>query len=342
MRENKKSKSGKETPPQKPPEAPEKPEPEGAAGERCPVVGVGASAGGVEAFTDLLQHMQTDTGMAFVLIGHLDPKHQSLLTELLSRSTRMPVSEITEGVSVEGNHVYVIPPNASVSISAGKLHLEPRQLPHMPIDRFFRSLAQDMGSKSIGVILSGTASDGTFGLKAIKAEGGITFAQDDKTAKYDGMPRSAIQAGCVDFVMAPEGIARELVRLCQHPYVAPPASSRGEEGESKEQFGTIFTMLRNTTGVDFGYYKHATIRRRIQRRMALHKMEKVEPYIDYLRANPQELTSLFHDILINVTSFFREAPTFDALKEKVFPTMLRDRSPEDPVQIGRASCRERV
>ena len=338
MRENKKSKSGKETPPQKPPEAPEKPEPEGAAGERCPVVGVGASAGGVEAFTDLLQHMQTDTGMAFVLIGHLDPKHQSLLTELLSRSTRMPVSEITEGVSVEGNHVYVIPPNASVSISAGKLHLEPRQLPHMPIDRFFRSLAQDMGSKSIGVILSGTGSDGTFGLKAIKAEGGITFAQDDKTAKYNGMPRSAIQAGCVDFVMAPEGIARELVRLCQHPYVAPPASSRGEEGESKEQFGTIFTMLRNTTGVDFGYYKHATIRRRIQRRMALHKMEKVEPYIDYLRANPQELTSLFHDILINVTSFFREAPTFDALKEKVFPTMLRDRSPEDPVRVWVPGC----
>jgi two-component system CheB/CheR fusion protein len=174
-------------------------------------------------------------------------------------------------------------------------------------------------------------------LKAIKAEGGITFAQDEKTAKYDGMPRSAILAGCVDFIMPPEGIAREISRLCQHPYVAP-AETESAPPDSEQHYAHIFNMLRNTTGVDFIYYKHATIRRRILRRMALHKLERVEQYTDYLRRNPDELNALFQDILINVTSFFREPGTFDTLKEKIFPELLKERPPEDPVRIWVPGC----
>ena len=190
-----------------------------------PIVGVGASAGGLEAFRSLLQELPAKTGMAFVLVQHLDPEHESLLTRLLSHATRMPVTEVTEGVAVEPDHVYVIPPNKALGIRNGVLHLlaRRRQDPkHMPVDAFFHSLAENEGSRAIGVILSGVASDGTLGLAAIKAAGGITFAQDSKSAKYDGMPRSAIAAGCVDFVLPPEGIARELKRISLHPYLGRP------------------------------------------------------------------------------------------------------------------------
>jgi two-component system CheB/CheR fusion protein len=304
----------------------------------CPVAGFGASAGGLEAFSELLQHLPAETGMAFVLVQHLDPKHGSLLTELLAKSTEMTVVQVRDGMRAEPNRVYVIPPNANMSIADGILHLEARLTHHMPIDHFFRSLAQDQGSKAIGVILSGTASDGTLGLKAIKAEGGITFAQDEKTAKYDGMPRSAILAGCVDFILPPEGIARELVRLGQHPYVAPAQTGEAAAFDNDPQFAQIFSLLRNNTGVDFVYYKHATIRRRILRRMALHKHERVEQYLEYLRQHPDELNALFHDILINVTSFFREPATFDVLREKVFPPIFKDRAPEDTVRVWVPGC----
>jgi len=193
-----------------------------AAPTTFPIVGVGASAGGLEAFTQLLQHLPPDTGMAFVLVQHLDPHHDSALPELLARETPMPVLEVADGVQVEPNHIYVIPPNANLAILHGVLHLMPRSEArgaHLSIDYFFRSLAEDHASRAIGIILSGTASDGVFGLKAIKAEGGITFAQDEKSAKYDGMPHAAIAAGCVDFVMTPERIAAELARIARHPYV---------------------------------------------------------------------------------------------------------------------------
>ena len=195
-----------------------------------PIVGVGASAGGFEAFRQLLTALPSDTGLALVLVQHLDPGHESLLAKLLSKATAMPVAEVEEGMPVEPNHVYVIPPNKTMGIRNGTLHLMARGEPaakHLPIDYFLASLAEDRGNRAIGVILSGTASDGTMGLKAIKTEGGITFAQDLKSAKYDGMPRSAIAAGCVDFVLPPEGIARELARIGRHPYLGlePPAQA---------------------------------------------------------------------------------------------------------------------
>ena len=191
-----------------------------------PVVGIGASAGGLEAFTQLLKHLPLDTGMGFVLVQHLDPEHESALTQLLTRATSMPVREVTNNLRVEPNHVYVIPPNTNLGIARGRLETSAARrrtrTPHRSIDFFFESLAQDQRERAIGVILSGTATDGTLGLEAIKAEGGITFAQDD-SARYDSMPRSAVAAGCVDFVLSPEDIAKELARIAKHPYVAGTA-----------------------------------------------------------------------------------------------------------------------
>jgi two-component system CheB/CheR fusion protein len=312
---------------------------EAPAKQYCPVAGFGASAGGLEAFTEFLHHLPDDPGLAIVFIQHLDPKHASVLTELLSRSTRMPVSQVTDGMHVAPNRVYVIPPNTNISIEKGVLKLQPRPAgaPHMPIDHFFRSLAEDEGGKAVGVVLSGTASDGTLGLKAIKAEGGITFAQAPESAKYDGMPRSAIAAGCVDFVLPPDAMAGELVRLCQHPYLLRPRPAEALP-ESERDFNEIFTMLRSATGVDFTFYKPGTIRRRMLRRMALQKLETPEQYVQYLRENRQELDLLFQDILINVTGFFREPAAFGLIKSHVLPSIFKGRSPDEAVRVWVPGC----
>ena len=209
----------------------------GASGGLKPfsIVGVGASAGGLEAFTELLTHLSADTGFGFVLVQHLDPQHESALTQLLSRATSMPVREVIDNLPVESNHVYVIPPNTSLGISNGILKLRPRpggRTPARSIDSFFEALAEDQHERAIGVILSGTASDGTLGLESIKAEGGITFAQD-ASARYDSMPRSAVAAGCVDFVLKPEGIAKELARIAKHPDVASRSSKPASPEEDR-------------------------------------------------------------------------------------------------------------
>jgi two-component system, chemotaxis family, CheB/CheR fusion protein len=308
-----------------------------------PIVGVGASAGGLEAFRSLLQALPRKTGMAFVLVQHLDPEHESLLTRLLSHATRMPVTEVTEGVSVEPNHVYVIPPNKALGIRNGALHLlaRSRQNPkHMPVDAFFHSLAENEGSRAIGVILSGVATDGTLGLEALKAAGGITFAQDGKSAKYDGMPRSAIAAGCVDFVLPPEGIARELKRISLHPYLGRPDHPAAEygQGHREQDLIKVFALLRNATDVDFTHYKRSTISRRIARRMVLHRLSSVRQYLKYLHENRTELLALYEDVLIHVTSFFREADTFRALKETLLPRIFRNKASGEPLRIWVAGC----
>jgi two-component system CheB/CheR fusion protein len=311
--------------------------------KRVPIVGIGASAGGLEAFTELLKYLPSDTSMAFVLVQHLAPQHESMLTELLSKATRMPVSEVKDGTEVEANHIYVIPPNTNMDILHGLLHLMPRsdtQGLHMPIDYFLCSLAEDQGSTSIGVILSGTASDGALGLKVIKTAGGITFAQDEKTAKYYGMPRSAISAGIVDFVLSPEKIAGELARIGKHPYVSHVIGEKSTEilVDGRDELDKVLILLRRATGVDFTYYKHTTINRRIARRMVLHKIENLKNYIQYLRNNPGEVVTLFHDILINVTSFFRDPATYKALTSKVFPKIVENRSQESPIRIWVPGC----
>jgi two-component system CheB/CheR fusion protein len=314
-----------------------------AAKQTFPVVGIGASAGGLSAYSKLLKALPVDTGMAFVLVQHLDPKHASMLPELLSRSTLMPVIEIKDNTPVDPNCVYVMPPNHSLAILHGVLHLMPRPDAlgkHLPIDDFLKTLADDIQSNAIGVILSGTASDGTFGLRAIKAEGGITFAQSEDSCEYDGMPHSAIAAGHVDFIMAPEEIARELSRIAKHPYLlqelrAPRDADSVPAGDSLNK---IFVLLRTRTGNDFTYYKHATIRRRIKRRMVLSQIERMEDYVKYLQQQPKELDALFQDILINVTSFFRDPETFEALKTEVFPKLMQGRGNGHSLRIWVPGC----
>jgi two-component system, chemotaxis family, CheB/CheR fusion protein len=311
--------------------------------ESFPIVGIGASAGGLEAFTKLLKHLPHDTGMAFVLVQHLDPTHASALTEILSRTTAMRVNEVRDGMRVEPNHVYVIPPNTNLALLHHRLSLMPRtekQGLHLPIDYFLRSLAEDRRGSAVGVILSGTASDGTLGLKAIKAEGGITFAQDEQSAKYDGMPRSAIISGFVDCVLPPEGIARELARLSQHPYVmlSQEAQTRDWTFGETDILNKIFILLRTHTGVDFTDYKHATIRRRIQRRMLLHKIDRMDQYVQFLQQRADEVEALYQDLLINVTSFFRDPDSFRSLRKKMFPRLLKNRGPDQSLRVWVPGC----
>src|SRR5438093_3109650 len=264
-----------------------------------------------------------------------------MLTELLSLTTNLTVLEVTDGVRVKPKHVYVIPPNTAMTISERVLHLTSRievEGKHMPIDHFLLSLAKDQKSRAIGVILSGTAMDGIQGLRAIKDEGGITIAQDEKSAKYYDLPRSAVAAGCVDLVLRPEDIAQELVKLSRHPYVPYLETEGAENLLPQSDLEKIFGLLRKATKVDFADYKHATIKRRILRRMLILKTEKMEDYLKYLQTNPGELSSLFQDILINVTGFFREPETFEALKHEIFPSILKNRSADDAIRVWVPGC----
>jgi two-component system, chemotaxis family, CheB/CheR fusion protein len=313
-----------------------------------PIVGIGASAGGLEAFRQLLGALPADNGMAYVLVQHLDPRHESILAELLSHTTKMPVSEVKGDILVEPNRVYVIPPSQDIGIVDGMLKLVPRSQtgrPHMPIDYFLRTLAEVQGRQGIGVVLSGTATDGTLGLKAIKAEGGIAFAQDPSSAQFDGMPRSAIGAGCVDFVLPPEGIAQELTRLGRHPYMAagePRALAGGAsvatDEEDKRSLSQIFALLREGSGADFGAYKKTTLRRRIARRMLVNRIETLGAYARHLEGDASEIHALYQDCLITVTSFFRDPSVFEALGEQVFPLLLKDRAPDAPLRVWVPGC----
>jgi two-component system, chemotaxis family, CheB/CheR fusion protein len=307
-----------------------------------PIVGVGASAGGLEAFKQLLAAVPNKSGIAFVLVQHLPPKHESMLTELLSKTAKLPVLDVTDGMAVVPDHIYVVPPNADLSIEQGSLYLHPLaegRSRHMPIDSFFRSLAEDQQSRAAGVILSGTASDGTLGLQAIKAQGGITFAQDDKTAKYIAMPRRAIAAGNVDFVLTPEQIVRELIRISRHIQLVTSREGPGAEPRTAdENFLKIFSILRNTKRVDFAYYKQGTIRRRITRRMLLRKIERPDEYVGVLRKDPDEVENLFLDLLVNVTGFFRDPEAFEALKKTAFPSLMQNRSRNAPIRVWVPGC----
>ena len=307
------------------------------------IVGVGSSAGGLEALIQLCEALPPDTGMAFVFVQHLDPKHESKLDSILAKSAAMPVHEATHGMKVEPNNIYVIPPNSTMTVVKSVLQLAPRgelQLHHLPVDSFFKSLAEDRQSGAIGVVLSGTGSDGTLGLEDIKAAGGITFAQDEQSAKYSGMPLSATRSGCVDVVLPPAEIAHELSRIAQHPYVmAPPADEHAAALVADEaNFRKILALLRSSYGVDFTSYRDTTIRRRMMRRMVLNVKEDMADYAQSLEKNRTELDALYHDILINVTSFFREPETFEALKTTVFPEMLKGKSQGSPLRIWAPGC----
>ena len=312
--------------------------------DNFPVVGIGASAGGLEAFTAFLKTLSPHPGMSIILIPHLDPSRESAFTQILARATTIPVLQAQNGMRVQPDHIYVIPPSCDMTIKGGVLQLANRQEPHSvntTIDIFLRSLANDQGRNAIGVVLSGTATDGTLGLGAIKSEGGITFAQDPHSAKYDSMPGSAIAAGYVDFVLPPEGIAKELDRIRQHPYVAGTLMEPDDDGAETvdTHLAQIFRLLRRSTGVDFSAYKPPTVGRRIQRRMALNRVHQLSEYTALLHRDRDEVNALYQDLLINVTSFFRNPEAFEALKTEVYPAIMKSRtSSANPIRVWVPGC----
>jgi two-component system CheB/CheR fusion protein len=289
------------------------------------IVGVGASGGGLEAFTRLLQSLAPDTGMAFVLIQHPGPQHPDGVAALLSRATAMRVTEIRQGTPIVPNNIYVMPQNSQVSLKGDALHLEPRV--DRPINHFFSCLAAERGASSIGVLLSGADSDGALGLQAIRAEGGIAIAHPE-------MPRTGPASGAIDLVLSPEEIAWELQRIGRHPALAASGLESGEESA----LNRIFGLLRGAVGVDFRGYKRTTILRRISRRMILQREERLESYLGLLESNRAELLCLYSDLLINVTGFFRDAEAFSAFEREILPGLLRGRSPEQPVRVWAPGC----
>ena len=290
-----------------------------------PIVGIGASAGGLEALEHFFGKVSPTCGMAFVVVQHLDPTYKGIMAELLQRATTMAVTQVTDRVRVKPNHVYVIPPNKDMSLLHGALHLfapvAPRGL-RLPIDFFFRSLADDCLEESIGVILSGMGSDGTLGMRAIKEKAGLTLVQTPASAKFDGMPRSAIDAGVADIVAPVDELPARIVAFLQHASrFAPGETEPGQHARGALE--KILVLVRAHTGHDFSLYRKSTIHRRVERRMGVHQIDNIASYVQFLRENPQELELLFRELLIGVTSFFRDPSAWEHLKSQALPALLK-------------------
>lgn len=301
---------------------------------------MGGSAGGLEAFEQFFSHLPSDTGMAFVLVPHLEPTHKGMMPELLGRHTEMPVVEVKDGMRVRPNRVYVIPPNADLSILHGKLQVLEPVAPRgqrMPIDYFFQHLAADQKERAVAILLSGMGSDGTSGVKAINENFGMVMVQDPVSAKYDSMPRSAINTGLADYIAAAHELPAMLMQYVTHGRAAPrdriPA-----EGGGGAMLEKVFVLLRAHTGNDFSCYKKSTIFRRLERRMSVHQLDRLPRYVRFLQENPQEVELLYKELLIGVTSFFRDPALFDFLKDKAIPQLLQARPISTPVRVWNPAC----
>ncbi len=317
--------------------------PDAPASATFPVVGVAASAGGLEAFTELLGHIKSDAGVALLLVQHLDPHRESMLATILGSTSPMPVAQGRDGEEIRPNRVYIIPPNASMTVERGRLSMrkrEPGHVSHMPADILLRSMAAELGPRAVAVILSGGGTDGTLGIAEVKAAGGITFAQDEHSSKHDSMPMSAISTGYVDYVMPPDAIASELARIASPSYLPgiPLGGASTVDADSESELRKVLDLVRKSSGVDFSQYKRSTMLRRIQRRMALRRRESIGDFIALLREDPEEVAALHHDLLIRVTHFFRDPGAFRALETEVFPGLIRNRRADDPIRIWIAGC----
>ena len=333
-------------PPGEPDQAPpklelEEPSPPEAKEPKFLVVGIGASAGGLEALTELIRYIPVD-GVAYIVVQHLAPEHVSILPQLLGRNARLPVATAADGMTLEPGRMYVIPPNSDLAVMHGALHVitpPSTNAPRLPADYLFRSIAEDYGPLAIGVVVSGTGTDGTLGLKAIKAAGGFTFAQDPETAKYDGMPRSAAHNGAADFCLPLEEIGMEIARIAKQPHVRRAIEPYALPVEHvRDELGKIFVLIRAEFGTDLSHYKMTTIDRRLERRMTMNKIGRLADYIRYLRSNRDELAALYKDMLITVTSFFREPEAFEALRSSVFPQLLERKAPGQPIRVWVPAC----
>jgi len=313
--------------------------PESKVPKEFPIVGIGASAGGLEAFKVLLESLPVDTGLAFVIVQHLAAGQESLLPDILSRFTKMLVHQVEDGMQVNPDIVYVIPPGSTMTLADGFLRLSPKGKSLRPIDTFLSSLAMERKTHAIGIVLSGTGTDGTEGLKAVKVEGGITFAQNPDSAQYAGMPQSAISAEAVDFVLSPDNIAKELSKIAKNPQLVR-AKIDAQEPQTKKETGLrrIFSLLKSSFNVDFTHYKETVVNRRITRRMVINHIDNIAKYAEFLGTYPSELQALFNDMLIGVTSFFREPETFNVLKEKLLPELLKNRASREPIRMWIPGC----
>ena len=308
-----------------------------------PIVGIGASAGGLAAFESFFSGMpaQTDPGMAFVLVQHLAPDHKSMLTELVQRYTRMRVIEVVDGMTVEINCAYIIPPNRVMTISAGTLHLTDRTAGpeiNLPIDTFFRSLASDLHEQAICIVLSGTGSDGTLGTKAVKGEGGLTLAQEPQSCEFGDMPRNAIATGTVDYVLSPSQMAKQLIAYSTSGFYAPPSGNLAPDETNGNSLLKLFALLREQSGHDFSLYKEKTIMSRLERRMAIHQIKDFASYLHYVQQTPAEGEALLADFLIGVTVFFRDRAAFAALTDTFIPQLLSNKPSGAPLRVWVAGC----
>ena len=335
--------SGRNTPPKAPARISAFPGVSAGPSPPFSIVGIGASAGGFEAFSQLLEGLPPDARLTLIFVQHLAPQHESALTALLGTHSRMPVIEVIDGMHLEANHVYVVPPSVQMDLADGRLHLTPR--PHdrsqyTPIDHFFRSLARTLKQNAIGVVLSGTASDGADGLREIKLVGGITLAQEPDTARYDGMPRAAIATRMVDLVLPPKEIAAKLAEIAVHPILRAPASvaRQADHTITDTQLDRVFDLLLPAGGVDFTHYKSPTITRRLLRRMALLRINDAGAYIVHLEQTPAEVINLHNDLLIHVTRFFREPEAFEAVARDVLPDMLSTGRDGESMRAWVAGC----
>jgi two-component system CheB/CheR fusion protein len=311
--------------------------------EQFPIVGIGASAGGLAAFEAFFSGMPTvtDPNMAFVLVQHLAPDHKSILTGLIQRYTRMQVSEVEDGMKVRPNCAYIIPPGRDMAFKNGSLQLLEPSAPRgqrLPIDFFFSSLARDQRERAICIVLSGTGSDGTLGVRAIKDEGGMAMAQSPDSTEFDGMPRSAIATGLIDYELPPAEMAVQLMAYAAHAFTGPAKRSPPLPAEEENTRQTIFSVLRKETGHDFSQYKPNTINRRLEKRMAVRQIETMDDYVKYLQQTPAEVKALFSDLLIGVTSFFRDPASFKALEKKIIPKLFTDRSVSETVRVWSQGC----
>ena len=307
-----------------------------------PIVAIGASAGGLEACKKLLDALPADNGMAFLIVQHLDPSHDSLLVDLLSAHTSMQVVQATDGMAIERDRVHIIPPGVYLSAdSKGVLRLSrplERHGARLPFDFLLNSLASVFGARIVCVVLSGTGADGSEGLKAVKAKHGLVIAQEIGEADYDGMPRSAIATGAVDHILTATRIAAALVERERGEAIAPTPRKSASNKSVQDLLPEIVDLLRKKTAHNFTLYKHGTLERRVERRMAMAAIKTAEAYLEFLRRDPVELDQLSKDMLINVTGFFRDAPVFDFLAKEVIPGLVRDHPMDRPLRIWIAGC----
>jgi len=305
------------------------------------VVGIGASAGGLEALQEFFKNTPEESGAAFVIVQHLSPDYKSLMDELLSRYTKMVIHRVTDGMNLQPDHIYLITPGKNMTIFQGKLFLTEQDLSramNMPIDIFMRSLAQDQGKNAVGIILSGTGSDGTLGIRAIKEHGGMVISQDDRSAKFDGMPRSTISTGMVDYILTPGEMPEALVNYIKHPFIQKTVKIENQISRDEDYLSKIIMIIREITGIDFSNYKESTIIRRLEKRISINRYDNIEDYVKFIAENKREVNILYKELLIGVTRFFRDVEAFNRVKELIIPELLKESNRKEPLRIWCVGC----